>query len=140
MNPWADAYSLLEVLRAGLFLGGIGTPVRGRNLDGAFSRWHLQSGYDVNQAIDEAFFAVRWTIPDTEHTDAGIAGPSNSDYFRRAAADLPNGISRRVYSPFPVTSEHYCGGEYTDNAPCEVIAEFFSPLLVRGKLPHDLVC
>ncbi|MFO8043767.1 MAG: GH116 family glycosyl-hydrolase, partial [Alkalispirochaeta sp.] len=45
---------------SGLFLGGIGAPVVGRDLDGSFARWHLQNGYHLRQSIDSAFFALRW--------------------------------------------------------------------------------
>ncbi|MEX2442955.1 MAG: GH116 family glycosyl hydrolase [Alkalispirochaeta sp.] len=90
---------------SGLFLGGIGAPVVGRDLDGSFARWHLQNGYHLRQSIDSAFFALRWeevactgsreVADSTETADlerpAGSAreipyGEPRTGYFRLASA------------------------------------------------------
>ncbi|TVQ40080.1 MAG: hypothetical protein EA384_04005 [Spirochaetaceae bacterium] len=118
-NPAQDAFrarpgSHDDGPLCGLFLGGIGTPVCGRNLDGQFARWHLQNGYHVNQAIDSAFFAVRWQQSD------------RSGYFRLAeSGPAAYGGSREVLSLFPVMHERYGG----DELPFELIVEFFTPLV-----------
>ncbi|TVR70951.1 MAG: hypothetical protein EA427_05115 [Spirochaetaceae bacterium] len=98
----------------GLFLGGLGTPVCSRNLEGRFSRWHLQSGYHVNQIIDEAFAGFHWNLD-------GTCG-----YFRLAESGPAqfSGV-RKVHSLFPVTREYY----RPENVPLELVAEFFSPLV-----------
>ena len=105
---------------SGLFLGGIGTSVVSRNLEGYFSRWHLQNGYHLNEIIDSAFLSVYWKQG------------SKKGYSRLTESWAG---SRKVYSLFPVTTEHYADSE----VPFELILEFFTPL-VKGdsdaqKLP-----
>ncbi len=100
----------------GLFLGGIGTPAFARSLDGQFSRWHLQNGYHIHQAIEQAFFSVRWEA---------LTDPSRNGYFRLNES-APT--ERSVFSLFPVTSELYRCRE----TPIEVMAEFYSPLLPQS--------
>ncbi|TVR03173.1 MAG: hypothetical protein EA403_07415 [Spirochaetaceae bacterium] len=98
----------------GMFLGGMGAPVCGRNLDGRFSRWHLQNGHHVNQTIDEAFFTVRWS------------SSSASDAFRLAESGTnASSGSREVFSLFPVIHETYSHAD----VPLEIAAEFFSPII-----------
>jgi non-lysosomal glucosylceramidase len=108
--------------RCGLFLGGIGAPVCSRNIDGMFDRWHLQTGYHVNQAIESAFFGVAWRFGDEDET---------SGYARLAATgphayiDETHQCSRIVYSLFPVIHERYSAREL----PFEIVLELFSPLI-----------
>ncbi|MFW5695857.1 MAG: GH116 family glycosyl-hydrolase, partial [Alkalispirochaeta sp.] len=122
---------------SGLFLGGIGAPVVGRDLDGSFARWHLQNGYHLRQPIDSAFFALRWAeaapsrAPGTsEDVRTATAGEPRSGYFRLAARDAGSGatagqaVERTVYSLFPVIHEHYRG----DALPLEVVLELWTPL------------
>lgn len=108
--------------RCGLFLGGIGTPVMSRDLDGLFARWHMQNGYHLRQVLEEAFFSLRWAEEGTEDSSRG-------GYLR--LADSPGQEYRReVLSLFPVTREQYQG----EGLPLVVIAEFFSPLLPEDHL------
>ncbi len=130
---------------AGLFLGGIGTPVVGRNLDGRFARWHLQPGYHINQAIESAFFALRWSSAGDDAT-AGAPSPPNAvpparedrpaservptGYIRLADSSTPR-FRRTVYSLFPVIHEHYRG----DEVPVEIVLELYGPLVAPGNMP-----
>ncbi|TVR90325.1 MAG: hypothetical protein EA428_08690 [Spirochaetaceae bacterium] len=104
----------------GLFLGGIGAPVVGRNLDGSFARWHLQNGYHLNQNIEQAFFALRWAPAGgaVAGGEAGAAGrgrgrepgggtaPKGGGYMRLTDQAEPQ-FTREVLSLFPVIHEHY---------------------------------
>lgn len=107
----------------GLFLGGIGAPVCSRSQDGHFSRWHLQTGYHVQQVIDSAFLGLRWQ------------NDQYRGYFRlnKEEAEKTH-TNRRVYSLFPVIHEYYFGGMM----PCEVIVEFFTPILPEDNLRSTL--
>jgi len=118
-----------------LFLGGIGAPAVSRSLDGDFSRWHLQTGYHVHQAIDSAFIGLRWQTGKTEQPEKTVPAPAAE---KRRPADLSGGylrlhdsgaasygMSRTVYSLFPVIHEHYCG----EKVPVEIRAEFFSSIV-----------
>jgi non-lysosomal glucosylceramidase len=112
---------------SGLFLGGIGAPVVGRNLDGRFARWHLQPGYHVNQGIEEAFFGVRWR---PEPSDTPSTPPSDTrggGYIRlnKTVTEHPGDITRRVYSLFPVIHERYSGKEL----PIAIILELWTPIV-----------
>ncbi|MFW5795799.1 MAG: GH116 family glycosyl hydrolase [Alkalispirochaeta sp.] len=107
---------------SGLFLGGIGAPAMARDVDGRFRRWHLQPGYHVVQAIDAAFFSLRWNAPSSD-------GDTCRGYTRLAAAG-PHAFAdgtRSVYSLLPVTHENYHG----PGLPWEATLELFSPLLVE---------
>lgn len=141
----------------GLFLGGVGAPAVGRNLDGSFARWHLQNGYHLSQKIEQAFFALRWEVagggpaagtaapatdlrgPEAGTAAAAAATPSPGGGLRVATsgylrlADPPPGgpqFSREVLSLFPVIHEHYHG----QMLPLEAVAEFYSPLLPESTL------
>ena len=144
---------------SGLFLGGIGAPVVGRDLDGSFARWHLQNGYHLRQSIDSAFFALRWAEVGSDSSPAGrragyfrLASPERaappaggsrteaepehpargSDTEQRGAspaAPPAAAIHRSVYSLFPVIHEHYRG----DDLPLEVVAEFWTPLFNESQ-------
>ncbi len=126
----------------GLFLGGVGAPVVGRNLDGSFARWHLQNGYHLNQNIDQAFFALRWAAAGAggaagagagPKTGAAAAGAAAAGGYMRLANPRIAGepeFTREVLSLFPVIHERYHGPAL----PLEVAAEFYSPLLPESTL------
>jgi len=102
---------------SGLFLGGIGGPVVGRDLDGTFSRWHLQNGYHLRQSIDCTFLGVRWQN-----------GTGDWGYFRCTEkgffASFPRGV-REVETLFPLVRETYTA----EKLPFRLILELYTPLV-----------
>lgn len=97
-------------------LGGIGTGNFGRDLDGRFSRWHLQNGYHRHLPVDAAHMRVRWRRGDTvENYRLCRDGNENG---------LPDG-THSVRPLFPVVRERMAADEW----PVEMQMESYSPVI-----------
>lgn len=92
----------------GMFLGGIGAPVLSRDLDGKFSRWHLEPGGHVLAEVPQCVLGVHWRDRHGEHHRAldrasvdeyEVAGlyPMWHEVFRDA--DMPFRVLLTSFSP-----------------------------------------
>jgi uncharacterized protein (DUF608 family) len=88
-----------------------------RDLSGRFSRWHLQQGVHHHEALDPAFFMIRWISGGQVHYRRLLVGSGGfrNDQYEYAAL-------------FPFVHEYYRG----DDLPFELLLEYFSPVI-----PHD---
>jgi uncharacterized protein (DUF608 family) len=101
----------------GPFLGGMGCANYARDLSGRFSRWQLQQGVHHHEALDPAFFMVRWKAEGQVQYRRLLVG---SGGFR---------IDQHQYAAlFPFVYEYY----RADDLPFELLLEYFSPVI-----PHD---
>lgn len=101
----------------GPFLGGIGTSNFSRDALGYFSRWHLQQGVHINEAIDSAFFMIRWEYD----------GKTSYKKIRISKDDFSNNDVEYT-ALFPKVYEKY----NRDDMPFELILEYYSPMI-----PHN---
>ncbi len=100
----------------GLSLGSIGTGSFGRDLNGHFKRWHFHCGRHYFQNIDPARLCLKWS----QGSKAGFCQLGSKDWPNPAPES-----SRKVYSLFPITWEHYKSNQW----PFEIILEMYSPLI-----------
>lgn len=100
----------------GPFLGGLGTAVFSRGLDGRFDRWQLQSGLHLHQPIDAAFFAIAWTRDGERHYKRLTLG--------EAEHELP-ATSQRYAALFPRVFEVY---DHPD-LPGRITLDYYSPVI-----------
>lgn len=108
----------------GPFLGGLGTGTFSRDLTGAFSRWHLQPGYHIVQAIPQARFLVHHTSDSGSGCRyLGLGKPAGWENYTPSFDGFP-AESRTYAALFPECFEHY-----DDNSlPYELILNSWSPL------------
>lgn len=108
---------------SGMFLGGIGAPVCSRDLNGSFSRWHMQSGLHVRQEISSGFVSLRW------------ASSSDSGCMRlNEQGAQENGFTREVRSLFPVVQERYIGISHE----FDILLEWYSAIYPEAYLESSL--
>lgn len=100
-------------------LGGIGTGVFGRDLQGRFNRWQLQPGFQRTVTVNSASLCVRWQQGDRK----GAYRVGEGDWDK----PLPAG-SRSVAILWPITHERLSAPDW----PVEAIIESWSPVI-----PHD---
>ena len=102
---------------SGPFLGGMGCANFARDLSGRFSRWQLQQGVHHHEALDPAFFMVRWKAGGQVQYRRLLVGSGGfrKDQYEYAAL-------------FPFVHEYYHG----DDLSFELLLEYFSPVI-----PHD---
>jgi non-lysosomal glucosylceramidase len=101
----------------GPFLGGMGCANFSRDVSGRFSRWQLQQGVHHHEALDPAFFMIRWKSGGQvqyRRLLVGTGGFRNDQYGYAAL--------------FPFVHEYYHGADL----PFELLLEYFSPVI-----PHD---
>jgi non-lysosomal glucosylceramidase len=107
---------------AGPYLGGIGTANFSRDLAGYFSGWQLQQGVHQHEAIEPAFFMLRWSTSGAQgfrgyrRLQLGEKGFSGADY--------------RYAALFPLVYEFYSGPDL----PFELLLEYYSP-----TIPHNYI-
>lgn len=101
----------------GPFLGGLGTSNFSRDFTGMFNRWHLQQGVHHNEAIEPAFFMLRWKV-------------GEEDYYRRIRIGNNNFKENEMEyaSLFPFVYEYY----NSEELPFELLMEYYSP-----TIPHN---
>lgn len=98
----------------GPLLGGIGTSNYSRDFTGMFSRWHLQQGVHHHEAIEPAFFMLRWKI-------------GEEIFYKRIRIGENNFAERDLeYAAlFPLVYEYY----NSEEMPFEMLIEYFSPII-----------
>ncbi|MDL2271477.1 non-lysosomal glucosylceramidase [Desulfovibrio sp. OttesenSCG-928-I05] len=142
---WARTYSHDDGPFSGLFLGGVGTPSFGRDMDGAFRRWHLEPGVHIRHAMEEAGFLVAWEhngekgcFPLDVRAIGGSLSPESAAAAALADAEKPltsacacapvPGMTRRACALWPFLYEVYDA----PSLPFSLVLESFSPLLQSG--------
>lgn len=101
----------------GPFLGGIGTSNYSRDFTGMFSRWQLQQGIHHHEAIEPAFFMLRWKIADKIFYKRIRIGDNNFHEGDMKYAAL-----------FPFVYEFYDSSDL----PFQLLMEYYSPVI-----PHN---
>jgi len=101
----------------GPFLGGIGTSNFSRDFTGMFNRWHLQQGVHHNEAIESAFFMLRWKVGKIKGYKRIQIGEGNFE-----------GNEMEYASLFPFVYECY----RSEELPFDLLMEYYSP-----TIPHN---
>lgn len=96
--------------RHGMFLGPVGGPAFSRDLEGRFSRWHLQPGTHLVTDLDAAFLAVHWRDEAGDHVYELRGG----QFDRHETSAL-----------FPLAHEEFA----TPAVPFRVFLTSFSPVI-----------
>lgn len=141
----ARTYSHDDGPHSGIFLGGVGTPSFGRDMDGAFRRWHMEPGIHIRHTMEEAGFLVAWEqngergcFPLDVRAVGGSLAPEDSGSASLSDAEKPlssapayepvPGMTRRACALWPFLYEVY----EAPSLPFSLVLESFSPLLEPG--------
>jgi uncharacterized protein (DUF608 family) len=114
----------------GPFLGGFGTGCFSRDVQGRFSRWHLQPGLHVVQPVPQARMLLRWDGGEPGAADYGgarflLTGEAPGwESYQPMVPGFPD-AARSYAVLFPDCYEYYADPEI----PVEVLLHYWSPLV-----------